>query len=535
MCKIDFKKLILLLLIIFVGGFLRFFKLSEFPVQLNHDEVSQLYDTASIVQTGKDIYGNFLPLAFPSTGDYKVGHYIYISTISYLIFGDREITIRIPAAFFGTLTIVAVFLFVQSITKNWIIALISAASLAITPSEIFYSRKSFESVIGVCLVFFGLYNFMNSLNRAKSKLWGYGAAFFLASAMYVYTSHIIVVPLLILLCVLAFKKEKTFQHKRFFYPLILWLILIIPLVYITFTHANLRFRAASVFITQDVNLNRQLEFSQNHPKTYLDYIFNRYLSQFNPTYLFVNGLDLTNQGLMGMGPLLLWQLPFLVLGIIFIVRSKLSSGQKLFFFGLATIPMIPSAITFESHSPHRAMLEFAILSIISAFGLYWLMNLIRHLALIGILVALFVINFIYFIHMYTISYPYEKSQHLHYPFKQVALFAWSEHDNFDQIIIDPTYGQSAPVYGVATHYYLAYYGKYSPAQLQKDLKIKDDGMTFDKFYIRKINWAKDHSLSNALLIASPWSLPIDSIDKKQILKRFDFYDGQLAFYAVRLD
>lgn len=138
-------------------------------------------------------------------------------------------------------------------------------------------------------------------------------------------------------------------------------------------------------------------------------------------------------------------------------------------------------------------------------------------------------------HMYTVNYPYEKSQQMHYPFKQVAIFVWSERDHFDQIIIDPTYGQSAPVYGVATHYYLAYYGKYPPAKLQKDLKIKEDGMTFDKFYIRKINWAKDHSLNNTLLIASSWNIPIDSIDKKQILKRFDFYDGQPAFYAVRLD
>src|SRR3989337_4536505 len=95
------KILLVLLAITIVGGFLRFYQLDKYSVQLNHDEISQLYDTASIVQTGRDIYGNFLPLAFPSIGEFKVGHYIYITVLSYLIFGMREGTIRIPAAFFG--------------------------------------------------------------------------------------------------------------------------------------------------------------------------------------------------------------------------------------------------------------------------------------------------------------------------------------------------------------------------------------------------------------------------------------------------
>src|SRR5260221_6641886 len=98
MYKLKYKKITLIFLLIVLGGFLRFYKLSNYPVQLNHDEISQAYDTASIVKTGKDIYGNFLPLAFLSTGDYKVGHYIYISTIFYRIFGDREFTIRIASA-----------------------------------------------------------------------------------------------------------------------------------------------------------------------------------------------------------------------------------------------------------------------------------------------------------------------------------------------------------------------------------------------------------------------------------------------------
>ncbi len=537
------KRYFLLLVIILFGAFLRFFNLKDFPVQLNHDEVSQIYDTASIVTTGKDIYGKFLPFAFFSTGEYKVGHYIYISTIPYLIFGDREFTIRIPAALFGTLTILAVFLFINSLLKNWKLAFLSAALVSITPSEIFYSRKSFEGSIGVCLIFLGLFCLINNLDNLKSKVWGYIGLSFLTLAMYVYTSYTMIVPFLLLLFAMIFRRTIMAYPKKFVYQLLFWAILIIPLIYSTITNSGLRFRAASVLITQDVNLGRQLELSQNNIKTYIDYIFARFLNQFNPSYLFANGLDFTNQGLIGMGPLLFWQLPLFLIGVVFIIRSNLSSGKKFFIFGLAILPMIPSALTFEPFSPHRAMLSFAVMSIISAFGLYWLVNFVANLSLFNraakttvfsLMFILFILNFAYFIYMYTVNLPYEKSQHIHYPFKQIAQFAWSQYHNFDQIIVDPIYGQSSPVRAVAVHYYLAYYGQYLPSKFQEDLKIEKSGMSFDKFSIREIDWRQDRFLKNTLIIASPWNVPINDIDKSKIMKRFNFYDGQLAFYAIKL-
>lgn len=523
------KSYFLIIFLVLIGGFLRFYKLSDYPIQLNADEVSQAFDLASIVKTGKDIYGNFLPLAFPSTGDVKVGHYIYISTIPYLIFGDKEFTIRIASAFFGTLTIVSVFLFIYALTKNFWLAYSAAGLITFTPSEIFYARKSFENVIGISLIFFGLYFLFADLEKFKNNLKKYMGLFFLAAAMYVYTAHTIVVPLLILLYLVIF--------KNFRYPLVFWAVLILPLIFITVTSSGLRFRANSIFISQDANLSRQIDFSQNIFKTYIDYVFNRYLNQFNLSYIFGNGLDLTNQGLIGMGPLFFWQLPLFFLGVIFIIKTNsLSNEKKFFLFGLAMLPMIPSALTIEPFSPHRSVLEFSVLSIFSGFGLYYLVKSARILAIVLILPLS--INFIYLINMYTVNYPYEKSQQISYPFKELALFAWSQYDNFEKIIIDPTYGDatlgSAPTFGVATHYYLAYYGKYNPAKFQKDLKIDEIGMTFDKFSVKKLDWYKAQNFKNTLIIASPWSLPIDSVDKSKIIKRFNFYNRQPAFYAIKL-
>lgn len=531
----------LLFVITLIGTFLRFYKLDKYQIQLNHDEISQIYDTVSIVKTGKDIYGNFLPLAFPSTGDFKVGHYIYITVLFYLIFGMKEITIRLPAAFFGVLIIPAVFLFIKKLTRNWKIAIVSAAMIAITPSEIFYARKSFENVIGAFFVYIGFFYLLKSIeNKIKNSDLLF-ASLFMALPMYLYTSYTIVSPLVIIAYSIIFWKKIIADYKKFLMMLIIWIILIVPLVLIILGNPNVRFRAGSVSVFHDVYLTKQLEpINISSPiinwlyrtKVILEYIFVKYLYQFDPSIIFAKGLDLTNQDLIGLGPLLFIQLPFFFLGIIYIIKSNLFVNYGKFLFVLLFLSMIPSSLTLEVFSPHRSILAFSLMSIISAFGLYWVVRRIR-ISVIFLVVWLFFVNLFYFLHIYTVNFPYEKSQQIHYPYKDVAVFAWSNYDKFDQIIIDPIYGQTAPVQAVAVHYYLAYYGNYDPAKLQADLRTDKEGIHFSKFFIRKIDWIKDQNLKNTLMIASPWSIP-NSIEKDKVLKTFTYYDKSVAFQAIKL-
>jgi|SRR3989344_2345577 len=542
------KGLLILLLITLFGGFLRFYKLDKYPIQLNHDEISQLYDSASIVETGKDIYGNFLPLAFPSTGDFKIGHYIYITVLPYLIFGMKEITIRIPAAFFGTLIIPAVFLFINQFTKNWKLALISSVTLAITPSEIFYSRKSFENVIGVFFIFLALFFLLRSLEKKEKKLDFLLTPLFLALPMYIYTSHTIAVPLIIMVFGTIFWRRILPQYKKYLLMTIIWGVLILPLIIITINNPSIRFRANSVSIFQDINLAKQLQLIEINNLIFLwvykikvvaEYSFTKYLNQFDPALVFGKGMYLTNQDMIGLGPLLLLQLPFFFLGILYILRFSFFDHWK-FIFVLLFLSMVPSGLTFEAFSPHRSILAFSLMSIISSFGVFWFAQILQKisvmsmkLVIICILGFLLTINFIYSVHIYTVNFPYEKSQQIHYPYKDVALFAWANLDRFDQIIIDPIYGESAPVRAVAVHYYLAFYGHYDPVKFQRDLKMEKSGIKFDKFSVREIDWRKDQNLKNTLIIASPWSLPT-SIEASKVLKTFTFYDKSMAFYAIKL-
>src|SRR3989338_1357142 len=120
------KELIILFLILLLGVFLRFYRILEFPVQLNHDEVAKLYDAISIAQTQKDVYGNFLPTIFVSINDYKPPFYTYITSLVYLFMGGGELTIKITAAVFGSLTILVVYSFTIGLFQNRKIGLLAS-------------------------------------------------------------------------------------------------------------------------------------------------------------------------------------------------------------------------------------------------------------------------------------------------------------------------------------------------------------------------------------------------------------------------
>lgn len=553
MFKLNNKYLILFFIIV-LGIILRFYRLLDFPVQLNHDEVSQLYDAISIAQTQKDIYGNFLPTIFPSVQDYKPPFYTYVTSLIFLILGGGELTIKLPGAIFGSLIILAVYLFVLKLFKNWQIAIVASFFTAIAPFEIFFSRKSFENVAGIFFMLLGFACLLTYINKKTTTKFLFIAPFLLGIAMYTYFSHAILIPFLLLVFILIYRKHFLENYKQALLALILLILFLVPISIIIITNADARYRSQTVFITQDINLGKNIEFSKsNNPlsilltknKAILDFSFNRFLEQFDVNYIFGNGLEFTNQGPLGIGLLLLVQLPFLILGIIYLIKSRDFSREKIFILGWILLGMSPSGLTFEPHSFHRSIMVFTMLNIISAVGLFSLLRLLNNLskeyirAKIIFLVTLalaFVVNYLFFYHMYFVNFPFEKSQDLHYPFKQVAQFVWQYHADVDQIVFDPLFGETAPVIGTAAHYYLAYYGNYPPAKFQKEYKVGDKPreVIFDKFSIRQVYWPVDKDLKNTLVIVSPWSVPEQDIDKNKIIKRFYFYDGTLAFYALKL-
>ena len=95
---------VILGLIILLGFCIRVIGISDPNTGFYVDEASLGYNAKSIWETGSDEYGQKLPLAFRSFGDFKTPLFVYASIPFVVMFGE-VVGIRVSSAIFGVLTI----------------------------------------------------------------------------------------------------------------------------------------------------------------------------------------------------------------------------------------------------------------------------------------------------------------------------------------------------------------------------------------------------------------------------------------------
>ena len=123
-----FDRKVILIGIVFIALFLRFFELGINPPSLTWDETAWGYNAYSLGIDGRDEFGRFLPLDYlESFGDFKPPVYAYLDIIPVKLFGLNEFAARFPSALFGTLTVLITFFLAkrifshQSKTSFWLV------------------------------------------------------------------------------------------------------------------------------------------------------------------------------------------------------------------------------------------------------------------------------------------------------------------------------------------------------------------------------------------------------------------------------
>src|SRR3990170_3968517 len=146
-------KKILILLIVLISFFLRFYRLADYPA-LNADEAAIGYNAYSLVETGKDEHGNPWPIHFQSFNDYKPGFYFYMVLPFVKVLGLTELAVRIPGALFGVGTVLLIYFLCRELFpdiklkmnnplrgRNWNLEIgeIAGLFLAISPWHLHFS------------------------------------------------------------------------------------------------------------------------------------------------------------------------------------------------------------------------------------------------------------------------------------------------------------------------------------------------------------------------------------------------------------
>ncbi|MCX6704460.1 MAG: glycosyltransferase family 39 protein, partial [Candidatus Woesebacteria bacterium] len=319
-------------LILLIAFFLRFYKLTSDPPSLNWDEVSIGYNAYSILKTGRDEWGQLLPVHFKSYGEYKLPAQIYASIPGIAVFGLNELGVRITPVIYGTLTILLLYFLTKKIFENEWIALVASFLLAISPWHIQLTRASFESSFSVFWVTLGAWLFIKGFTN--KKYWFWSIVPFVIS-IYTYNATRVFTPLFLIALLLIYRRDILKNTKIWVLSLLVFLVSMIPLAsFVISGEATARLKLVSIIddpgfalrineARGNTRLPEPLPRLIHNKITHYVYVFvGNYLSHFTPDFLFISGAGHKQQHVQGIGELYMVQAPFILVGLYFLFRKK---------------------------------------------------------------------------------------------------------------------------------------------------------------------------------------------------------------------
>lgn len=444
----------LILIILALAFFLRIFDIQNNPKSMYGDELTLLLDAQSILKTGYDNTGEFLPLHFSMGGGRPAG-YIY-ATIPYVsLFGPTTLAVKAVSILSG-LGIVALLYLIcsQFLSKN--IGIFAAILAAITPWELSMSRGGFESHFALFLSLLGFYLFI----KAKEKKgWLFFSALFFALAMHTYSTYTLTIPIFALFLLFTMGVKKV----GIFIPIIL-LSLILG-VYLTLNRGSSdRFSNLNIFsniqIQDEISgkiakerIFEGLKISNKYTETIGIFIEN-YAKNFSPEFLFVKGDENPRHNPASMGGLFWFQLPLLILGLVYLY----SKYRKVFYLSLGWLAVAPIAgsLVGEAHFLRNSFMLPPLL-ILCAAGLEKLRNFRLHpwgVNVSFVVGIIFLAQLPFFINRFYILAPNLYASFWSYSAKVASDTAMESKNKYDHIILSasipdmefayPTYAKVKP-------------------------------------------------------------------------------------------
>lgn len=541
-----------LILVILLATFLRFWQLGINPPSLTWDEASWGYNAYSLGIDGRDEFGRFLPIDYlESFGDFKPPAYAYLSIIPVKIFGLNEFAVRFPSAVLGVLTVLLTYFLTKRIfwnsKYNKLYALFSSLFLAISSWHIMLSRAAFEANVATFFIVCGIWLFLKGMQEKKWHI-VFSAISFVIS-IYTFNTARIVVPILILFLGVLFRKKLIENEKQVFTAVLIGMLLMLPALEFLFSpQARLRFKEVNIFSDIEVieRVNQEIENDKkallptilhNRRFAYAVEYFKHYFDNLSPSFLFIKGDGNPKFSTQDVGQLYLWDLPFIIAGILFLFRKREGVWWIIPIWLLAAI--VPAATARET--PHALRIETALptFQIITAIGAVTffskISNIKKQISKIQIKYLIFafsilflLFNFLYYLHGYYTHYPREFSGEWQYGYKESIEYVKSVQDKYDQILITTAMGRP--------YIYYALFTKTNPETFRKTAIVKRDAFGFVNISgFLKYRFADSLSsikgkTKKTLYIDTPGRVH----PKGDILKKFYLLNGQVALVAYRL-
>ena len=440
---INSKLLLIVILVLFL--ITRLYKIGEIPGSVYWDEASIGYNAYSIAQTGKDEWGKFLPIHFRAFGEFKLPVYIYATALSVKLFGLNEFSVRIPSVLFSLGVVISAYFLSKRLSGRVDVGLLASFFVSISPWFFIFSRTGYEATAGLMFYMLAIYFFL----KTKENIWYilFSTLCFILSA-YSYNSFRVIDPFTILILIIYRLVDLKNIFKTGMLPVlfsIVFLIISIIPIYRLYRYDTGASRLQAVGATSS-------SFVKN------------YLSHFSLDFLIIRGDTNLRSQQANFGQLYLPELVFLLLGLLYMVRSK--SKFQLLPIILLLLGPIPAAITKESPHALRSISMVPFVSMISAEGVIYLCQFFKNRRILVnfIIVIIFLIFFINYFLNFLNTYPAESSFDWQYEYKQ-SLQQLScckkTYADYNRIFVSDKYAQP--------YIFTLFYLKYDPDKFRREV------------------------------------------------------------------
>ena len=502
------KYAFLLILLFFL--ITRLFSLTKIPPSLYWDEASIGYSAYSLSLSGHDEWGEFLPLHFRAFGEFKLPIYIFTVAIFTKIIGVGTLAVRLPAVLYSMGTLILVYLLGKKLVKNGeFVGLLSMFLLSITPWFLLFSRVGYEASAGLFFFLLSIYFLVYDKLKEVSYLL---AIVFLIASIYSYNSFRILS--LFILPIYIYTGYKNISKSFWFLGSFTFLVSLVPMFRLyLLDFGGVRYQTIALMGTTGQKL---IQFFMN------------YLSHFSYNFLFAIGDINLRSHSPGMGELLFIDLPFLILGTLFVLKRKIN--YSFYFLYLLVISPIPSAITREAPHALRGILLLPILVFLTAFGIYYLYlginkGLYRYIYVVVISFIIFLSFAKYYLNFLN-NYTFLSSQDWQWGYKKLIYDYSSEFNSFNKVVISDRYSQP--------YIFILYYLKIPPETYRKSVSFNTPDQwgfstvrSFDKFEFKKVD-SGDYK-KGSIIFATEEDRLEDIIEDKKLY----FLDGSTAFWVYK--
>ncbi|MCY7409843.1 MAG: glycosyltransferase family 39 protein [Chitinophagales bacterium] len=394
------KYYFLLLIIIFaVASFLRLFQLDHYPLLINLDELSNIYDGYSISETGKDRSGDadIATVRGFGRGDYRPSLMPFLLAAGFKFFGYSILNGRIIAAILGILSLILLYFFAKDFGgKNFALAALVLATFS--PWHLIFSRMAHE---GTMLPSIFLLLIMLLWNRSRGKIFewksllllGFVTGFSVNAYQATKLTGLLIAMFIAVDILFSTRIKKSFQKI----PLLILGVTIgaLPQILFLFNHHDLFFaRSENALIPH----HSVILFTEK--------VFENIFANLNPVYLFFSS---GNANIFTVARLLPVEIIFFICGILFLKRVVTTKLFPFYYiYILIIIVILPAAITLTNPHSLRASGFLMLAPLISAAGIIFLVRFFKkekiRQSIFFFFLSIIIINASIFIYSYANSY-----------------------------------------------------------------------------------------------------------------------------------